>query len=259
MTLVLEAHVFDGYTARAEGSHDLLGFTNGHARVICAVHDEERRGNTIYIMDGRNLLQEFAVVIQAAILRFAHPAPPGTGILKERHEIGDTNDIYGSRPEIRIGGDGREYHETTVAATHHRDTFWIGDAAFTQPEYGVLQVGYRVHAQAHIVQALVLIAIAGAAAHIRCEHGVTLRHEVLNHGTKRRADLALGATMHIDNNSHTRTVTSQRQVFRVPGVFTEIGHFGSGEIEPGQREKLAPAITEQVESAPICRPGRKLI
>src|SRR5260370_12851000 len=109
MTLVLEAHVFDGYAARAEGSHDLLGFTNGHARVVCAVHDEERRGNTIYIIDGRNLLQEFAVVIQAAILRFAHPAPPGTGILKERHEIGHANDIYGSPPYVRTAADACEY------------------------------------------------------------------------------------------------------------------------------------------------------
>src|SRR5260370_37212650 len=98
MTLVLEAHVFDGYTARAEGSHDLLGFTNGHGRVVCAVHDEERRGNTIYITDGRNLLQEFAVVIQSAILRFAHPAPPGTGILKERHEIVGADDIFDNPP-----------------------------------------------------------------------------------------------------------------------------------------------------------------
>src|SRR5258708_10559534 len=103
MTLVLEAHVFDGYTARAEGSHDLLGFTNGHARVVCAVHDEERRGNTIYITDGRNLLQEFAVVIQAAILRFAHPAPPGTGILTPPPEIRDANDIYGTPPHSSIG------------------------------------------------------------------------------------------------------------------------------------------------------------
>ena len=100
MTLVLEAHVFDGYTARAESRRDLLGFTNGHARVVCAVHDEERRGNTIYIMDGRNCLQEFAVVFQAAILKFAHLARPGTGILKERYEIGDANDIYGSRQAL---------------------------------------------------------------------------------------------------------------------------------------------------------------
>src|SRR5215472_11257410 len=126
MTFVLEAQVFYGYAAGAEGGYDLLGFTNGHTRIVCAMYDEERRCNTIYMVDGRNLLQEFAVAFQAAILGFAQLAPPGAGIFKERHEVGNANNINGCCPEIRVGGDGREYHETAVASTHYRDAFWIG-------------------------------------------------------------------------------------------------------------------------------------
>src|SRR5205085_3976658 len=114
----------------------------------------------------------------------AQLAPPGSGIFQEGDEIGNADDIDGCCPQVRIGGDGGKHHEAAVAAAHDYDTPRVCDAALLQPERGVLQVRDRVHAQAHIVQALVLVAVAGAAAHIGYEERVALRDQVLRHPIK---------------------------------------------------------------------------
>src|SRR2546422_6622446 len=144
------------------------------------MHNEEGCAHTVHLVNWRNLFQKFAVTFKTAVLEFAQLAPPGAGVLKERDEIGDANDIYGCRPQIGVGGYGREHHKATITPSHYYNTLWIGDATFTQPVNGVLQVGHRIHPQAHIVQALILVAIASAATHIWFKYSIPPRNKILN-------------------------------------------------------------------------------
>src|SRR5258706_3506335 len=140
MTLILETHVLYGNIPRTQRRYDLLGLSDGNTRIVGTMHDEEGRDNAIHVANGRDLLQECTVVFQAAILGFTQFAPPGAGIFEEGHEIGDTYDIHGYRPEVRIGCDGREHHKSAIAATHDRYLLRISNATLAQPEYGLLQV-----------------------------------------------------------------------------------------------------------------------
>src|SRR5438270_8915277 len=142
-------------------------------------------------------------MLQAAVLGFTQFTPPGAGILQERDKIGDTDDIYACRPEIRIGCQGRQYHKSAVAAPHHSYAARVGNTTFTQVEYRVPQVRYRVHAQAHIIQALVLVAVTGTAAHIGDEHSIATRDKVLNNCVEDRTGLTFWSSMHVNDHRQT--------------------------------------------------------
>src|SRR3974377_105358 len=103
MSLVFKTHVFHWYISRTQSSYDLFSFSNGYARIICAMYHEERCEYSINPVYWRNLLQKFSILLQAAILRFTQFAPPGTGVFKERHKIGYANNIHSRCPQIRIG------------------------------------------------------------------------------------------------------------------------------------------------------------
>src|SRR5579859_7116425 len=51
MTFVLKAHICNGNIPPTQGRHDLLGFTNRHARVVGAMNDKKRGRDTL---DGAN-------------------------------------------------------------------------------------------------------------------------------------------------------------------------------------------------------------
>ncbi len=83
VALIFEAQIFDGHLALAQGGHDLLGLANRHAGIVRTVYHEKRRDNLVHMPDGRALFQKLAIILQAAILRFAQLASPGMGILQE--------------------------------------------------------------------------------------------------------------------------------------------------------------------------------
>jgi hypothetical protein len=64
----------------------------------------------------------------------------------------------------------------------------------------VAQVRHGVHAQPHVVQALIREAVAGAAAHVRSKHRVSSAHQVLQDRIERRPQLALRSAVHVDDD-----------------------------------------------------------
>src|SRR5579859_8029139 len=146
VALVLETQVFDGYATSAQGGDDLLRLADRHARIVGAVDDEHRRGDAVHLVDGRDVFEEVAVVLQAAVLGLTQPATPGSGVFQERHEIGDADDVHAGGPYLGIGGDSGQHHEAAVAAAPDGDAPRVGDAALGQPRRRVLEVMHRIHA-----------------------------------------------------------------------------------------------------------------
>jgi hypothetical protein len=83
VALVGVAQILHRHPAPPQHRHDLLRLAHRHARIVAAVDHEERRRDALHVVDRRDLLQERAVVLQAAILWLAQLAPPGAGVLEE--------------------------------------------------------------------------------------------------------------------------------------------------------------------------------
>src|SRR5947209_5485550 len=212
MTLVSKAQVLYRHISRPQGSDNLLRFTNRYARIVGAMHDKERRGNPIHGTNGGYLLQKFAVTLQAAVFGLAQLAPPGTRVLQERHEIGDPNDINPCRPQIGVGRQRGQHHESTIAASHYGNATRISDTAFSQVEDCILQILHRIHAQADIIQALVLITVASTPTHIRDKYRVPAGDKVLHNRVEYRARLTFWATMHIHHNWQPSWLSIAREI-----------------------------------------------
>ena len=63
MSFIFKAHVFDGYIALAKSSYDLFSLSNRYARIICAMYHEEWRAYSINLVNWRNLLQKFSILL----------------------------------------------------------------------------------------------------------------------------------------------------------------------------------------------------
>ena len=83
MAFVLETQVFNGYLALAQGGDDLLGFADGHARVVGTMNDDQRRGDAFDMTNWRNLFQKFAIFLQTAVLAGTQFTPPGMGVSRK--------------------------------------------------------------------------------------------------------------------------------------------------------------------------------
>src|SRR5258708_6058886 len=200
VAFILKAQVLNGYLALAQGRDDLFGLANWYARVVGAMHDKEGCGDAVDGANGRDLLKKLAVLLQAAVLSLAQFTAPWTGILQESDKVSDPNDVNARRPQIRIGRESREHHKAAIAAAHNGNTTRISDAAITQVENCVLEICDGIHAQTHIIQALVLITITGAAPHIWYKDSIATSDKILNYGIEDRTRLALRTTMDVDNH-----------------------------------------------------------
>src|SRR5262245_6451016 len=60
---ILEAQIFYGDAPRLKRCNDLLGLTDGHARVVGAMHDEQRRGDSVYLVNGRDAFQKCSIIL----------------------------------------------------------------------------------------------------------------------------------------------------------------------------------------------------
>src|SRR5690349_14733717 len=78
VSFILEAQVVYRMMALAQAGYNLLRFTYRHSRVACAVQDNQRRGNAIYLVDGRDRSQKFAVGFQRTVLHFPQLATVAT-------------------------------------------------------------------------------------------------------------------------------------------------------------------------------------
>src|SRR5581483_11944004 len=92
MAFVLDADVLDRGAACLQRLDHLLGFADRHTGVPGAVDHDEGRADLIDAVDGRELTEQVGVLLRVAVLYGPELAAPGTGILQEGHEIGDTAD-----------------------------------------------------------------------------------------------------------------------------------------------------------------------
>ena len=94
----------------------------------------------------------------------------------------------------------RQHHEPAVAAAEHGQAFWVALLLIAQPVRGVGQVLHRIHALRRVVEIHVGRAVAGRAADVRREDGVTGLDEILKDRVETRPRLAFGAAVRIDNH-----------------------------------------------------------
>src|SRR5258708_5869407 len=69
--LVVEAKVLDGAALLLQPVHDLLRLVHRHARVVRAVHDEERRLDAIDLADRAQAIEQLAVARERSVLRLS--------------------------------------------------------------------------------------------------------------------------------------------------------------------------------------------
>src|SRR5258706_2897127 len=200
VTFIRKTQVLNGYLALAQGRDDLFGLDNRYGRVVGTMHDKEGCRDAVDGANRRDLLKKLAILLQAAVLSLAQFTAPGSSIFQKGNKVSDPNDVNARCPQIRIGRESREHHKAAIAAPHNGNTTRISDAAITQVENRVLEIGDRIHAQTHIIQALVLITITGAAPHIWDKDAIATSYKVLNYGIEDRTRLALRTTMDVDNH-----------------------------------------------------------
>src|SRR5512140_711800 len=97
--LVLEPQVLDDATSPPDPLDDLLGLADWHPRVVRAVDHHQRRADPIDLVDRRDLREEVAVSLEAAVLGLAELPAPRPGVLEEGDEVGDADDVHRRRPE----------------------------------------------------------------------------------------------------------------------------------------------------------------
>src|SRR6202011_1451819 len=95
----------DRAAERAQSADHLLGFADRHPRVIRSVYHQQRRRNAVDALDGRDVFEKRAVILEAAVLRLAQVPPPRPGVLQEGHAVRDADEITATRPQLRKRGE----------------------------------------------------------------------------------------------------------------------------------------------------------
>ena len=83
---------------------DLLGLAQRHPGVVGPVDDEQRRPQLVDPGERRHLVQELAVGGQAAVLALPVGPPVGGGVLQERDQRRDANDVDARGPQAGLEG-----------------------------------------------------------------------------------------------------------------------------------------------------------
>src|SRR5260221_14056879 len=98
MPLILQTDEFHGAAERLQPGNHLFCLADWYPRVVRPMDHQQRGTNLFNVVDRRDLREKVAVVFEAAVLSLAQVPPPGPGVLEERHEVGDANQVYAGRP-----------------------------------------------------------------------------------------------------------------------------------------------------------------
>src|SRR3954447_5397709 len=79
---------------------ELLGLRERHPRVVGPVDDDQGRADLVDAADRRHLLEELAVGREVAVLALAEGTTPDGGVLEERDEARDADDVDAGREEL---------------------------------------------------------------------------------------------------------------------------------------------------------------
>ncbi len=96
------------------------------------------------------------------------------------YKIADADQVHPRGPQLGVSRQRGEDHKAAVASAIDRDARRVDLRLCAQPIDRVREIGDRVHPFFHVVKVRVGFAITGRAAHVRREHRITARDQVLN-------------------------------------------------------------------------------
>ena len=178
VTLIRSHDVFDRKAAIAQRDYDLIGFALVHARIIRALHYQQR---CLDLVGGiqRRLPIELGLAVRrgriahALIEELAARFPVRRDRLQQSVQVRRPNIVNGGGVKVRREGHAGERRITAVRSAHDADTLWIGDALGDQILDAPGNVVLHLVTPLFVAGVDELLAIAGRAAKIRLEHGVT--------------------------------------------------------------------------------------
>src|SRR5690606_12084200 len=127
-----------------------------------------------------------------AVFRPAQISTVSLGILEERDEIADADDLGGGREPVTVVHRGSEHHVAAVAAADDGDAAFVEVRLRRDPVEQGADILDRVLAQSAVVELHVRASVARAAADVRRDHrGAELGDPKLDRAAERRPILAL--------------------------------------------------------------------
>ena len=154
---------------------DVLGLRHGHARIVPAVLDEERRADRVDVRHRRRLDQERAVALERAVLALACGAPVRRRVLEEGDEARDADAFDAGRPPLRLERERGEHHVAAVRAPVDDRAVAVDVRARGQPVVQRREIRHRVEPLLDVVEMLVPLAVTRRAAHVRRRDRVAAR------------------------------------------------------------------------------------
>ena len=135
MTLVGEDHVGDGNVTGVHGRDDLVALAQFHPRVIGALADQQRTGDSIDMHEWRDLVKPFGLVgtPDPLLEHHLHRFPVGGNRRKKRSDMGRADDVDPACPEFRITGHARERGVAAIGPAHDREPIGVGPTLVDRP------------------------------------------------------------------------------------------------------------------------------
>ena len=178
------------------------------SRVPCAISTGARMRSMRWIgeMRANSSASRSGSPYSAARWLRRHAPVPASSVV----EIGDAVVVHRGAPQLGMLGDRRHHHEAAVRLAHDADALAVDRRMRGQPVPAVREIGHAVEPPFDIVALGIGAAVAGAAAHIRQQHGEALREQHLDVGPEIRPRLADRPAMH----PHDRRIAAGRAADR---------------------------------------------
>src|SRR5690606_8606635 len=187
VALVVEHQEPRRVAAVADRGEDLLGLGVGHARVVPALGDEQRRLDAVGVVERRDVLEERRDLRIALVAVFgpAQVAAVALGIAQEGGEVGDADDVDAGADAVGVVHQRRQHHVAAVAAAGDAHAARIQLRLCRDPVQQGADVLHRILPQQPVVELQPGLAVAGGSAHV----GHQYRHAQLVHQEREgRAD-----------------------------------------------------------------------
>ena len=163
----------------ADFRHHLLRLAGGNARVVGSLDDEQRLRDPTGVVERGDPLEELGHLRHALVAVFdaAEVAPVALGVLQERREVGNPDDIEGAADPLVVGRGAGERHEATVAAAGDHDAVGVEIGPGGDPIEEGPDVADRILALERVVELHKRLPVAGRPTDV----GIHKRHAELAH------------------------------------------------------------------------------